>query len=182
MPLPYRVPFQSSCGVFWTLYLSLVNSRYVCPAEACVAPVSHDATERTRKRIAAMPFWKPASDQHKAQRELKASLHLPSTYPYFVHGQFHRLHEQHRPTYDSLPPSFTINPLTHTRHPPSIVATSNVSHTQRKRIYTLLLDSFASLITFGQVVHRASSRLSANTSQRRPVIFPCAIMSHRISA
>lgn len=27
MPLPYRVPFQSSCGVFWTLYLSLVNSR-----------------------------------------------------------------------------------------------------------------------------------------------------------
>ncbi|KAJ7225738.1 hypothetical protein GGX14DRAFT_422047 [Mycena pura] len=27
MPLPYRVPFQSTCGVFWTLYLSLVNSR-----------------------------------------------------------------------------------------------------------------------------------------------------------
>ncbi|KAF9459480.1 hypothetical protein BDZ94DRAFT_1268274 [Collybia nuda] len=26
MPLPYRVPFQSSCGVFWTLYLSLLNS------------------------------------------------------------------------------------------------------------------------------------------------------------
>lgn len=103
MPLPYRVPFQSSCGVFWTLYLSLVNSRYVCPAEACVTPVSHDATERTRKRIAAMLSWKPASGQHKAQRELKASLHLPSTYPYFVHGQSHQLHEQHRPTYDSLP-------------------------------------------------------------------------------
>lgn len=28
MPLPYRVPFQQSCGVFWTLYLSLLNSRY----------------------------------------------------------------------------------------------------------------------------------------------------------
>ncbi|KAJ7042468.1 hypothetical protein C8F04DRAFT_78704 [Mycena alexandri] len=27
MPLAYRVPFQSTCGVFWTLYLSTVNSR-----------------------------------------------------------------------------------------------------------------------------------------------------------
>ncbi|KAF5368417.1 hypothetical protein D9758_002358 [Tetrapyrgos nigripes] len=27
MPLPYRVPFQSTCGVFWTLYLSMINSR-----------------------------------------------------------------------------------------------------------------------------------------------------------
>lgn len=27
MPLAYRVPFQSTCGVFWTLYLSLLNSR-----------------------------------------------------------------------------------------------------------------------------------------------------------
>ncbi|KAL7414828.1 hypothetical protein BDY24DRAFT_384720, partial [Mrakia frigida] len=26
MPLAYRVPFQSSCGVLWTLYLSLLNS------------------------------------------------------------------------------------------------------------------------------------------------------------
>lgn len=26
MPLPYRVPFQSTCGVFWTLYLSFLNS------------------------------------------------------------------------------------------------------------------------------------------------------------
>jgi len=26
MPLPYRVPFQSTCGVFWTLYLSTINS------------------------------------------------------------------------------------------------------------------------------------------------------------
>jgi len=27
MPLPYRVLFQSTCGVFWTLYLSIINSR-----------------------------------------------------------------------------------------------------------------------------------------------------------
>lgn len=29
MPLPYRVPFQSTCGVFWTLYLSLLNAKCV---------------------------------------------------------------------------------------------------------------------------------------------------------
>lgn len=29
MPLAYRVPFQQTCGVFWTLYLSLLNSTYV---------------------------------------------------------------------------------------------------------------------------------------------------------
>ena len=27
MPLPYRVPFQQTCGVFWTLYLSIINSK-----------------------------------------------------------------------------------------------------------------------------------------------------------
>ncbi|KAH0590416.1 hypothetical protein H2248_012566 [Termitomyces sp. 'cryptogamus'] len=27
MPLAYRIPFQSGCGVFWTLYLSLINAR-----------------------------------------------------------------------------------------------------------------------------------------------------------
>lgn len=27
VPLPYRIPFQSTCGVFWTLYLSLLNAR-----------------------------------------------------------------------------------------------------------------------------------------------------------
>jgi len=27
MPLPYRVPFQSCCGVFWTLYLSSLNAK-----------------------------------------------------------------------------------------------------------------------------------------------------------
>ncbi|EIW71354.1 hypothetical protein TREMEDRAFT_67721 [Tremella mesenterica DSM 1558] len=25
VPLPYRVPFQSTCGIAWTLYLSLLN-------------------------------------------------------------------------------------------------------------------------------------------------------------
>ncbi len=28
MPLPYRVPFQSTLGIFWNLYLSLLNARY----------------------------------------------------------------------------------------------------------------------------------------------------------
>ncbi|KAI5835444.1 hypothetical protein EV122DRAFT_260158 [Schizophyllum commune] len=27
MPIAYRVPFQSTCGVFWTLYLSLLNAK-----------------------------------------------------------------------------------------------------------------------------------------------------------
>ncbi|THG98509.1 hypothetical protein EW145_g7417 [Phellinidium pouzarii] len=27
MPLAYRVPFQATCGVFWNLYLSLLNAR-----------------------------------------------------------------------------------------------------------------------------------------------------------
>ncbi|EJT97946.1 hypothetical protein DACRYDRAFT_24860 [Dacryopinax primogenitus] len=27
MPLPYRVPFQATLGVFWSLYLSLLNAR-----------------------------------------------------------------------------------------------------------------------------------------------------------
>lgn len=26
MPFPYRVPFAQACGVFWTLYLSILNS------------------------------------------------------------------------------------------------------------------------------------------------------------
>jgi protein Mpv17 len=35
MPLPYRVPFQSTCGVFWTLYLSIINSREDDKLDAC---------------------------------------------------------------------------------------------------------------------------------------------------
>ena len=27
MPLSARVPFQATCGIFWNLYLSLLNSR-----------------------------------------------------------------------------------------------------------------------------------------------------------
>jgi len=27
MPLAYRVPFQATCGIFWNLYLSLLNAR-----------------------------------------------------------------------------------------------------------------------------------------------------------
>ncbi|WVQ84796.1 hypothetical protein IAT38_006953 [Cryptococcus sp. DSM 104549] len=29
MPIQYRVPFQSTCGIAWTLYLSLLNAKYV---------------------------------------------------------------------------------------------------------------------------------------------------------
>lgn len=35
MPLPYRVPFQSTCGVFWTLYLSLLNSAENAQQDHC---------------------------------------------------------------------------------------------------------------------------------------------------
>ena len=31
MPLQYRVPFQSTCGIAWTLYLSLLNAKSVKP-------------------------------------------------------------------------------------------------------------------------------------------------------
>lgn len=34
MPLPYRVPFQATCGIFWTLYLSLLNSSKPTAVEA----------------------------------------------------------------------------------------------------------------------------------------------------
>ncbi|WVQ77499.1 hypothetical protein IAR50_007185 [Cryptococcus sp. DSM 104548] len=27
MPLPYRVPFQSTCGIAWTVYLSILNAK-----------------------------------------------------------------------------------------------------------------------------------------------------------
>lgn len=27
MPIQYRVPFQSTCGIAWTLYLSLLNAK-----------------------------------------------------------------------------------------------------------------------------------------------------------
>ena len=36
MPLPYRVPFQQTCGVFWTLYLSLLNAASVFGPVFCI--------------------------------------------------------------------------------------------------------------------------------------------------
>jgi len=43
MPLAFRVPFSASCGVLWTLYLSLLNARggpaeHHAPAGAIRAP------------------------------------------------------------------------------------------------------------------------------------------------
>lgn len=40
MPLPYRVPFSQACGVLWTLYLSMLNSRYV-PSVRMVPPIGN---------------------------------------------------------------------------------------------------------------------------------------------
>jgi len=38
MPLPYRVPFQSTCSVFWTLYLSILNAKREAGHVAHIAP------------------------------------------------------------------------------------------------------------------------------------------------
>jgi len=46
MPLPYRVPFQQTCGVFWTLYLSLLNA-----AES----KKQDAEDTLRKTLEQQP-------------------------------------------------------------------------------------------------------------------------------
>ncbi|CAG7851617.1 SubName: Full=Uncharacterized protein {ECO:0000313/EMBL:KIM32774.1} [Serendipita indica DSM 11827] len=43
MPLPYRVPFQATCGVFWTLYLSLLNSSKPTMAKESGEDLVHDA-------------------------------------------------------------------------------------------------------------------------------------------
>ena len=50
MPLAYRVPFQSSCGVFWTLYLSTINSKYV--PRSFFGDIDTDiVAERTKSKI-----------------------------------------------------------------------------------------------------------------------------------
>lgn len=52
MPLAYRVPFQSSCGVFWTLYLSILNSRYYLPLSGSLSPLLTRRAERNRYKTA----------------------------------------------------------------------------------------------------------------------------------
>ena len=49
MPLPYRVPFQASCGVFWTLYLSLLNSSKPTMAKESGEDLVHDAKVTARR-------------------------------------------------------------------------------------------------------------------------------------
>jgi len=49
MPLPYRVPFQSTCGVFWTLYLSIANSRVASKQD------HNDAMRRTTELPHPLP-------------------------------------------------------------------------------------------------------------------------------
>ncbi|KAG8809229.1 hypothetical protein FRC17_003544 [Serendipita sp. 399] len=48
MPLAYRVPFQATCGVFWTLYISLLNSSE--PAAAVQQEEKRPEVEKTRER------------------------------------------------------------------------------------------------------------------------------------
>jgi len=51
MPLPYRVPFQATCGVFWTLYLSLLNSSGGTKVEEARADLEH-ANEKMKEATA----------------------------------------------------------------------------------------------------------------------------------
>ena len=52
MPLPYRVPFQATCGVFWTLYLSLLNSNDTVQMEEARADL-YNAGEQAKKATGA---------------------------------------------------------------------------------------------------------------------------------
>ena len=51
MPLPYRVPFQATCGVFWTLYLSLLNSSGDTKVEEARADLEN-ASEKMKQAAA----------------------------------------------------------------------------------------------------------------------------------
>lgn len=54
MPLPYRVPFQATCGVFWTLYLSLLNSSKPTAVEAEVKDLKRDTERVAQEKRAAV--------------------------------------------------------------------------------------------------------------------------------
>lgn len=54
MPLPYRVPFQATCGVFWTLYLSLLNSSKATAVEAEVKDLKRDTERVAQQKRAAV--------------------------------------------------------------------------------------------------------------------------------
>ena len=76
MPLPYRVPFQSTCGVFWTLYLSIANSKYV-QYELLLSSRFHSAVQRS---TVARPRRRNATDS----RVLNASIE-PAATTYHLH-------------------------------------------------------------------------------------------------
>ena len=50
MPLPYRVPFSQVCGVFWTLYLSMLNAREDDKQDK-KAVVEHQVTDWGKDRL-----------------------------------------------------------------------------------------------------------------------------------
>ncbi|KAI0639179.1 hypothetical protein C8Q77DRAFT_1046186 [Trametes polyzona] len=59
MPLPYRVPFQSTCGVFWTLYLSLLNAKCVVYLIAIPVALLTVCSGRTKSRTATKQCGRP---------------------------------------------------------------------------------------------------------------------------
>lgn len=48
VPLPYRLPFQQTCGVVWSTYLSLLNARQDRKA-AAVEGVKEEIEEGVRR-------------------------------------------------------------------------------------------------------------------------------------
>ena len=101
MPLAYRVPFQSTCGVFWTLYLSLLNAKWVhvsftqYRADYCYQGVRGT---KSRRQSQAHPRVKPSipsaflSWYFGQQASVLASItfvalaRLSSSRAYLVHG------------------------------------------------------------------------------------------------
>jgi Mpv17 / PMP22 family len=63
MPLPYRVPFQSTCGVFWTLYLSILNSEYVSIRQTLLFSSNLPFVVRTQNKIVLTPCMEQLVDR-----------------------------------------------------------------------------------------------------------------------
>jgi protein Mpv17 len=66
MPLPYRVPFQASCGVFWTLYLSLLNSSKPTQAEESARDLKHSAEKAADKLVETTHALEASKSQPQA--------------------------------------------------------------------------------------------------------------------
>lgn len=72
MPLPYRVPFQSTCGVFWTLYLSILNAKQDDGAQH-QSTMRATADEKTTEQKAILLRAKREREAlERAQRDARA--------------------------------------------------------------------------------------------------------------